>query len=110
MNERNREMIRYVDTTSADYKRTYSNSTLLSANPQGDIVIDFYEENLKPLMVVERPIQVESEEEVVFNRPANYMDIERERKVSVTLSRDRAIELAKWILDNAYTDGDMDGN
>lgn len=100
MVEATREMIKYIDTKSNDYKRTYANSTQSASNPQGDVVIDFYEEVLKPLMVVERPVDVYDIDDVVFDRQPNYLEIEREKKVSVTLTKSRAIELAHWILAN----------
>jgi hypothetical protein len=100
MVEATREMIKYIDTKSNDYKRTYANSTQSASNPQGDVVIDFYEEVLVPLMVVERPLDVQDDDQVILNRKPNYLEIEREKKVSITLTKSRAVELAHWILDN----------
>ncbi|KAA2301073.1 hypothetical protein FY526_26880, partial [Clostridioides difficile] len=88
MSENNREIIRYIDIESEGYKRAYANTTLTTSSPSGDIVIDFCEESLKPYLVVERPVgDIFDENEILFNRPRNVLEIEREMKFSVTMGK-----------------------
>ncbi|WP_339297565.1 DUF3467 domain-containing protein [Paenibacillus sp. FSL R5-0623] len=101
------QMIKYIDTKSSDYKRTYANGASLTVNPQGDISIDFFEESIKPLMITERPLEVRNEEEVVFNHDKNVLQVEREKKVSVTMEREQAKELVRWLLDNIMEEEDL---
>lgn len=76
-------------------------------NPQGDISIYFFEESIKPLMITERPLEVHYEEDVKFNHPRNVLEVEREMKVTVTMEREQAKELAKWLLHNILEEEDL---
>ncbi|WP_342570374.1 hypothetical protein MKY85_17615 [Paenibacillus sp. FSL R5-0749] len=89
--------IQYIDKESKDYIKTYSNSIHPTVNMQEDIVINFYEESVQPRLIIERPLEFENDDEVSFTRSKNDLLIDRELKASITLNREKALDLAEWI-------------
>ncbi|MEW4370568.1 hypothetical protein [Paenibacillus kandeliae] len=98
---------RYKDFKSENYASFYSNASLTSISPRGEIAIDFYEEKYDPFLITEQVFdennQVTSTE---YSRDIHEIVIERERKCSVTLNKQQALELAEWIINNFGDDGE----
>lgn len=97
------KVIKYIDVKSKDYSRVFSNTTFTALGPYGDVTIDFCEEAALPLSISERPLKYGAGE-VKFSHDPNEILVEREKKVSVTMSKDQALDLARWIMDNCQGD------
>ncbi|GAX90440.1 hypothetical protein [Effusibacillus lacus] len=89
----------YHNKDSDKYLRVFANLSFVQHTPQSEIVIDFYEEYIEPFMVTEK-IYYEETEQTEYNRPSDRVDIHRERKCTVTMSKEQAVNMAKWILAN----------
>lgn len=104
-NDMARKLI-YQDNISKDYGRYFSTTTVLSENPNDSIVLDFYEEYMSQSMVVE--VDLESNN-LLYNHNEDNIVVNREKKVTVLMTRKNAINLARMILEN-YEDEEADDN
>lgn len=102
--------IQYIDKQSKEYVKTYSNSIHPTVNMQEDIVINFYEESLQPRLIIERDLEAEDEDEVTYTRSKNDLIFDRELKASITLNKEKALDLAEWILEKFQEEGEDDDN
>lgn len=97
--------IKYFNVKSKEYTRAFANTSLATLSPYGDVVIDFCEESLRPILMVDRPLEVKDQSEINFSHKPNEILVDREMKFSVTMNRDQALLLAQWIFENC---GDED--
>lgn len=93
----------YKIKESSAYIRTYSNATFVTHNPNDDIVIDFYEEYVEPEMIVVEYLDHSAEDQL--NYPEEEIQINREKRCSITMNKNQALKLAQLILERYGGDG-----
>ena len=98
-------VLRYIDTKSKDYSRAFSNSTIVTSGPFGEIVVDFCEETLVPFLPVEQDLAADNET-TRFTHEPDVIVVERERKFSVTMTKEQALKMADWIYAHCGRAGD----
>lgn len=87
----------YTNRESADYRRNFATITVISGSPQDTIVLDFYEEYMNTRLPSE--IDLDSGERIYENEE-NVIIVVREKKSTIMMSRQAALELASNILDD----------
>ncbi|MFD0716594.1 hypothetical protein [Paenibacillus sp. GCM10027626] len=98
-------VLKFIDTRSKDYSRVYANSTLLTISPHNDVVIDFCEETLQPFLITEQILGGNINEVLKYSHDPREVIVEREKKFSVTMNKERALQMAHWIFQNCREDG-----
>ncbi|MEI7028113.1 hypothetical protein [Paenibacillus sp. y28] len=90
----------YEDKESKDYSRSLVTTSIMNLNTVGDVVFDFYEEYVKPR--VSTKITDDSTE---FSQKENEVVIIREKKTTVVMSKETALQMADWIISHYQTEG-----
>lgn len=88
-----------------NYQRFHSNDTYVSETPRKEIYIDFFEEYVNPISMMER-----HEEDVhmeIMGVPDDNFHIIRQKNVTVSLDKKEAYYLAKSILTKLEDDKDI---
>lgn len=91
--------IKYYNKDSDTYKRFYSNLSFTQQTPQSEVVIDFFEEYMGNYLLEEQNLD-ENQQRDVYNRPDDQLDIHRIRNCTVTMPKEQALRLARYILEN----------
>lgn len=60
--------ILYVDKENKEFMRTFATTTVINANPNQNVVVDFYEEYLQPFLVVEENLDNNAEDVYSHNQ------------------------------------------
>jgi hypothetical protein len=90
----------YSHEDDTHYMRVYANTAFVQTSPQNELVIDFCEEYVKPICVMEYTITEPAQTVYSNDQHPNEVHVKRVFKTTVTLSRDVAIRIAKIILQN----------
>lgn len=93
----------YVDKESKEYVRSFSTTAVINANPNKNVVVDFYEEYLQPYLLVKQ--EFEDSGEKLHTHDEEEIIINREKKVSVVMTKETALRMAEYIL-HQYGEGD----
>lgn len=86
--------INYTNKDSFNYQRVFANTSFVQAGLRKEVVIDFCEEYIDPRLMVRNVFDVET----VYNRKEDELIVTLERKCSVTMNIQQALELADWII------------
>jgi len=87
----------YKDRESRDYNRFYATSTVLGGSPRDNLVMDFYEEYISSRMLQNLDFETNMG---AYNQEKDDVVVIREKKASILMTRQAALDLARSILDN----------
>lgn len=94
---KDKTIIEFIDKESPNFTRTFANSVIFENSPYRDVVLDFVEEYIVAPQVARQELGDGSE--VEMTHPWNIVKVVRERKCSITMSSENAINLANLILE-----------
>lgn len=86
----------YLDRENKEFNRSFSNAVLLSQSPQGEVTLDFCEEYIQPRVLTKQSLSNPDQSEFNFGLDEFY--VTREKKCSITMNKQVAIDLARRIL------------
>lgn len=87
----------YRNEKDSHFHRTYSNTAFVQPSPRNDIVVEFFEEFIEPVMIEQHWLNTDPPLEQYSSDDPSEVRVTRSFKCSVTMSREVAVELAKLI-------------
>ena len=87
----------YRNEKDSHFQRTYSNAAFVQPYPRNDIVVDFFEEFVEPVMLEQHWLDTDPPREQYSSDDLSEVRVTRSFKCSVTMSREVAVALAELI-------------
>lgn len=93
------EDVKFNNIEGKNYLRTYASSVYISYPPSEEVLLDFYEEYVDSISMLNQS-DLDEEDESLF--------IIREKKVSILMSKTEAVYFAQRILDKFSDEEDLE--